>query len=469
MKRTPETKRSADTLPTFLDNQTEDTVATEMFVEGAESDPPPAEPEASVTTGEAENAAAVATEPASPPESAKSTASRRSRAQAAGSMHSSGKLGMGLGVATLLMAIATCVPTDLAAFAARNGVQPNILFVLGALLVAAGATQRHIGRLQRRLDDTENRRQADADVVHQNLQQLVDDNERSNNKAPAEGEDLQHVLLSLQRQDEKINNLTKAIKMYGKPLMEISGQSSDVTSILGTIKTLVEGGAEASRQTLARMETQLRTPTSNKELAELNGAVQKLAARIEALGSKASAVSLEPVLQQLGRLEVAIAAVAQRLEDTEVRKSLLRLEETSQRGQQAVQELLRGDSMRQATAHLQERVDTASKGLSDGLAQLRDGNLGALEAAVRDVQREVSGVATTVAQINAAVKSGVRSANVSAAAPTAPTPTPVTTPSPAAAPTGGTTEGGSGYQTGTRTTGSKNVLGAIAKLKQMKG
>jgi hypothetical protein len=82
-----------------------------------------------------------------------------------------------------------------------------------------------------------------------------------------------------------------------------------------------------------------------------------------------------------------------------------------------------------------------------------------------------------VAQINAAVKSGARldaSAAPTATA-TAAAPSPATSPAPSSpAPTadGGVAPsngGGGGYQTGARSSSGRNVLGAIARLKQMKG
>jgi hypothetical protein len=352
-------------------------------------------------------------------------------------------------------------------------VQPNLPFVAGTLLFTVGAMQRHASRLQHRLDEAENRRQQEAEALHQNLQQLV---VGSAGKAPADGGDLQHMLLSMQRQDEKITNLTKAIKMYGKPLMEISGQGTELAGGLASLKALVDGGVESNRQGMSRIESQLRAPQNQKEFTELNGAVQKLMARIEALAAQKGTVDLAPLQQQVSRLEVTVAAIAQRLDDNEVRKSLLRLEEASHKERDVLQELLRGDSVQKASAQLQARVDSVTKGLNDGLAQLREGNLNGLETAVRDIQREVSGVATTVAQINAAVKGGVRVANQATPTPMpAPTPheptataaTPVAAATPSPASTAG--DSGGGYATGSRSSGGKNVLGAIAKLKQMKG
>jgi BioD-like phosphotransacetylase family protein len=108
--------------------------------------------------------------------------------------------------------------------------------------------------------------------LQESLQFLVAAQQATAAKAPAAGEELQHVLITLQRQDEKINNLTKAIKMYGKPLMEISGQGTELAGSLAQIKTAVEAAAEVGRQANHRLESQLRsTGTPKQELASTAG------------------------------------------------------------------------------------------------------------------------------------------------------------------------------------------------------
>ena len=71
-------------------------------------------------------------------------------------------------------------------------------------------------------------------------------------RAESRNEDLESMRAAIhliERQDEKINNLSKATKMYGKPLLEISNQISDssrqvseVQATLAAIKLLTEQG-----------------------------------------------------------------------------------------------------------------------------------------------------------------------------------------------------------------------------------
>lgn len=387
-------------------------------------------------------------------------------------------LGAGLAMAAFAFAM-PWLPTDAVGALTNLGFGPQGLFVCGMVLAGAGASLRRTARLQQNLDAAEERRRAEAEALQENLHGLLSARSASDEPTANPVQDLQYVLLALQRQDEKLNNLTKAFKMYGKPLMEIANQGTDLAGAVSTVKNMVEANGESGRQALLRMESQLKSPAGKQELADLQNNMLQLVKKVDALAANAPAAAVQPLQQQVGRLEVTIAAIAQRLEDSEVRKSLLRLEETAQKDRETLQELLRGERVQKVGADLQDKLERATRGLTDGLSQLREGNLGGLENAVRDIQREVAGVATTVAQINAAVKSGARATVAAAApvaaAPTAPAASPTPTapaaekPAPNAAPTAEKPAGeGGGYQTGSRSTGGKNVLGAIAKLKQMK-
>lgn len=489
MKRTPETSRAE--LPAFLDateTATEvetppsdladaSTRADEAGPATASPDDTPAPEDATAATGEtAPGDDASATNPTTSPQLTRAAAFVRKHQR----KHSSGQggglfLGAGLAMAAFAFAM-PWLPTDAVGALTNLGFGPQGLFVCGMVLAGAGASLRRTARLQQNLDAAEERRRAEAETLNQNLHGLLSARASSDEPAAHAGQDLQYILLALQRQDEKLNNLTKAFKMYGKPLMEIANQGTDLAGAVSTVKNMVEASSESSRQALLRMESQLKSPAGKQELADLQNNMLQLVKKVDALAAHAPAAAVAPLQQQVGRLEVTIAAIAQRLEDSEVRKSLLRLEEKAQKDRETLQELLRGERVQKVGADLQDKLERATRGLTEGLSQLREGNLGGLENAVRDIQREVAGVATTVAQINAAVKTGARALQAAAApAPAAPAPSPAPTAATekaaaSAAPAADKSSGeGGGYQTGSRSTGGKNVLGAIAKLKQMKG
>jgi hypothetical protein len=317
------------------------------------------------------------------------------------------------------------------------GPSTGALLACAAAFACASALQRRLARLDQRLAAADAERRTETEALHAQFATLAA--QRTGDDGAG---DVSQALLLLQRQDEKIANLTKAVKMYGTPLMEISTQVGELTSALG-----------------------------------------QLDQRFSALVARVAPTNLEPVTQALARVEVAVAAMSQRLDDGEARKSLFRLEEATQKTLTALDQLQRGENVARVGADLQARVDRATADLQSGLAKLREGSLGDLESVVREIQREMAGVATQVAQIGATVKGGARSTTTFAATPTtapasAAEPTPATTnhatapapasPAPAAEATPPAADGG-GYSTGARSSGGKNVLGAIAKLKQMKG
>ena len=329
-----------------------------------------------------------------------------------------------------------------AAAAMAKIIEPQIVVILGVALVAMATGMRRTSRLQQRLDQIESQRHDFDGELRDTLAQIVENPNQASGEAP----DMQHLMLSLQRQDQKINNLTKAIKMYGKPLMEIAGQGTELAGSIAQVKTLVEGATESTRQAVNRVEQQVRSGGDATDLGELQ--------------------------KQIGKLDDSIAAVAQRLDDSEARKSLVRVEDACKEMGAQLETLGRGDTVKAATTELQQSLADATQGMTECIEQMRDGNLSDLETSVRDMQRELAGVATAMSQVQAAVKNG--------AAPTANAPTARTAPAAPARPTTSTSTGnttasmsdakqGDGYATGKRNVASENVLGAIAKLKRMKG
>lgn len=494
MKNPNESTSTADELPGFLqlDEVAHDSIASESMSGSSTDTTAPADTPSLDDSGDPSSTDTVdanldeTTNPATP--------SRQSRRRANVAPASAGTVstyaGFGVIAAAIALAAAPLAPT-LRDNLSQFGIHSASLLVVGTVLAASGTNRRRLAALQQRLDENGGSNADGVASLRDSVQFLVEAQHASNERPPAAGEELQHVLVALQRQDDKVNNLTKAIKMYGKPLMEISGQGTEIAGAVAQTKAAVEASNDAAQKAFAHVRQQLQEAAgTHKEIADLTDIVLKVSSMVEVLQKKQTgSVSLEPLQQQVGRLEVAVAAIAQRVEDNELRKSLLRLEDSTQKAREDVQHLLRGEGLQKATTQLQERLDKATSRVTDGITQLRDNNVSGLETSIREMQRELSGVATSLAQIQAVVKSGGRAAIVASQPTAAPTPAPAapapaappapsntvegqpaapTTPAatPAAAPTA---DGGSnGYQTGKRTSTGKNVLGAIAKLKQMK-
>jgi hypothetical protein len=385
------------------------------------------------------------------------------RRQKVPAVRPAGGLGMTFGAFTTIAGLVTAaLPAATAAMA--SVVAPHTVTLLGLAVFAIAAGRRRSSQLQARLMEMEVQGQQTADELRDTLAQLLAGHNGTNstNSNADSAADMQHVMLSLQRQDQKINNLTKAIKMYGKPLMEIAGQGTELAGSVAQVRSLTEGAAESNRQAINRVEQLVRSSSGKNDLGDLP--------------------------EQVGKLQVSLAAMSQRLEDNEVRKSLVRVEDATTQLRSHLETLLTGETVKSATAELQTSLTKATAELSNGIKQLQDGNLAGLETSVRDIQRELSGLATGMSQVQAAVKSGARVAQ--APQPTAPEATATSqaakvqsannpsssnpgSDNPGSSAAAGTTATAevetAGYSTGKRKTTGKNVLGAIAKLKQMKG
>ena len=59
------------------------------------------------------------------------------------------------------------------------------------------------------------------------------------------------LLMSAQRQDENTNNLTKAVKMYGKPLMDIPNPVTELAATRDHGRKATEARAETARRPAA--------------------------------------------------------------------------------------------------------------------------------------------------------------------------------------------------------------------------
>ncbi|HZN37189.1 MAG TPA: hypothetical protein VFD82_00210 [Planctomycetota bacterium] len=385
-----------------------------------------------------------------------------------------------------------------------KGFSPQSLMLLGAVLFAASVTHRRVVAQHSRREATEVLSSIDNEALLQitlSLQSLADAHRQGG--LPLAADDLQQVNRALQRQDEKINNLTKAMKMYGKPLMEITGQGAELYSSLAVVKTAVEAGGEAANKALARIEQQLRAHDTQKPAIspELLASLTKATAKIASLEEKSDR-ALEPLQKQIGRLEStfgaalekienndsskrlqriesSVGAAMEKIENNDSNKRLQRIEEATKKAREDVQELLRGPDVEKVVAQLQDRLDKATARLADGIQKMREDSIAELASQIREVQREITGLAKSVAQVQAAVRNGAVRAEApaptwlgpasAAPQPTAPTPSSPPPAAPAAGAAGVTPTATGEYQTGKRATSSKNVLGAIAKLKQMKG
>ncbi len=432
---------------------------------------------------------------------------RRARQQANAAKPSNGGLGrmlgvllMGLGIAATALRSSASVQSMLQTV----GIDGAVLLVLGAVTFILSTIRKQQAVVQTRIEELAQGQQLTQTELQENLQFLVEQHHISAERPPAEGEELARVLTALERQDEKVGNISRALKMYGKPLMEISTQGNDVAAQLTQLKQQLDSFGELVQQGFTRIENASRP--QHVDFGPIETKVGEMIADLRrTLMSFSDRMPSEAGLQQqLVRVEATITSLAQRQDDSELRKSLLRLEDTHKQHGKKLEQLAHQDVVAQEVQRIEKMVDLTMGKLTNTVDQVRNKELGGLENTVRDIQREMAGLATSVAYIQQAVRGGMTTskptstpqnnpamATVATLAEPASEHAAVRAPEAAATTTGSAAPSGSGYtpvvpqpapnatpdaqkgvaenRTGSRDTSSKNVLGAIQKLKKLKG
>lgn len=232
------------------------------------------------------------------------------------------------GIATTILEGQGKLPVRLANW----GYDSSILLAIGTVTYVLGAMRRQVALSQVRIDALSFQQQEAQLDMQANLQYLVEQQQIHAEKPPAQGEELERVMVGLQRQDEKVNNLSRALKMYGKPLMEIANQGADVAAQVNQLKGHIEALLGAMQQGFTRVETAARSQTIDlgpleQKATEAANETRKL---LQGFGERMPSAQVQQQLQQqLVRVEASVQSLSQRTEDPEVRKSLVRLEDTS--------------------------------------------------------------------------------------------------------------------------------------------
>jgi hypothetical protein len=241
------------------------------------------------------------------------------------------------------------------------------------------------------------------------------------------GDEFGQVLFALQRNEEKLINLTKATKTFGKPLIEMTSQVADAAAQAAQSQSLIQALRVSTENGMGKLEEALRKQDGQTpaETAALRTALEQLRTDVQgkldtALREvKASPDAVQRQLQSLsGTLEGKLTSLAQRLHDD---------------------------------------LEGVSKDLAGKLAELGKGgkdvavNLGPVQNAIAELRRDLQSLGSSTG----------RSATAAAAPAATPGPAPAEEPPPAS--------GLASSIAGERNSKGGNVLGAIAKLKKLRG
>lgn len=356
-----------------------------------------------------------------------------------------GLLGIGLGIASTAAPEAVGRLTQVLS---GIGLTPFAFCLAGLIFGATGIGRSQAARRnsiqERRLNALDRTVRAIAESGPRNSGQLDD---------PEGNRDIDRMFVALQRQDEKINNLTRATKLYGKPLIEISNQVTELTN-----------------------HVQDTEPMMDEIRKALSGSIESLTTKMDELGEQVVR-AMSGLKSSIEETQLEISDNTQRARE-ERQKSLDEVVTRIQDEQHKSLEDVVGRIHEERSKSLDEIVgriqEDARKSLDDAMQQVHEaisglqgstsGNDGLddLERGISSIQREVQGLATAISRIE--------SRPAAAAAPRASAPAPAAAAAPAAsgAPSGGDSGEIAQKIAGARQASGKNVLGAIAKLKSMR-
>jgi hypothetical protein len=437
--------------------------------------------EAATSAGDLNAALESLDEPAAPPPPTPTPRRSRRASSAPRAIGSSHGVWIGLGVGATLVGIALAVvagmrlPAAAPAFEALGlaGVTPAVLVILGLLCWGIGLVlQRQVQNLQEagRLENTLGDLLTLTDAVDLATRQLQEADAARAATPTTSSDDLGQVLFALQRTDEKIVNLTKATKTFGKPLVEITAQLADAAAQvvqsqahIQALKVTAENGLGRVEETLrkqsdGRVADEARADGLRRAFEELRVAVQ---ARIEAQ-TRELQMALDATKTELGK-QVANAAPATGA-----------LEKRVDALQSSLQSSLEDQLTAQAKT-LRDSLDGVSRELAAKVGELakapRDSgvNLAPIQSAINDLRRDFANLSHGLA--NAPRVTSAPTVAVGPLSDPPPAPPPAPAPAPAAKIAGEDPPPNGLAQSiaGQHTPKNANVMGAIAKLKKLRG
>ena len=191
------------------------------------------------------------------------------------------------------------------------GLTPTALVTIAVIVIGIAILRGRQANIELRVGDVEATLLDNDTGMSASLDYLVEAQEHHLDRPPASGEELERVLLVLQRQDEKVNNLTRAIKMYGKPLIEITKQMADVTARIEALRSSV--GTIAETVDTSGLETALAGISESLQ-KQIGGELDKILSEV----SKQDDDTLTKTLAELKQEMSQMASSVQRLQQSGV-------------------------------------------------------------------------------------------------------------------------------------------------------
>lgn len=177
------------------------------------------------------------------------------------------------------------------AFFERTGLAPVDFLLIGLVCVGLGSLWRRMRAHEAQLAATMHAVAHDGDRLQEQLDYLIETHgaSRAADGSAVPSHALQQAVHLIERQDEKINNLSKATKMYGKPLLEITNQMAESSRMLAEMGSRIDAVKVILEQSSSRLETALTTEVrkvrgpDTADLKEAIGATRDTVRALEVL------------------------------------------------------------------------------------------------------------------------------------------------------------------------------------------
>lgn len=329
---------------------------------------------------------------------------------------------------------------------AGSGLAPIDIVVLGAVLAGLAGLRRHVQRQGEDLAQALQGSRADAalpDDLQSQIAFLVEAASGPSSQGGGQlAQELQRALHLIKRQEEKINNLSKATKMYGKPLIEITNQMSESTHQLSEIGSRLDAVKVIAEQSANRLETTLRSELNKAGSVDTSGITASIQATRDTV--KALEALQRDLSQRLTDKSDKLASdVQSALRDS--RRGMESLQQGLEQTQTTIVDRIKGIKLPTPPPPAPTTVETP-KELTD---------------AITNIEKQLNGLTQTVAKLGTMATAAPAAPAAAAAPPSAPAPSARKAPAAAPAEPAPDPNAGAGKS-------SSNVMSAIAKLKQLR-
>jgi hypothetical protein len=292
-------------------------------------------------------------------------------------------------------------PEGLVAFLQRTGIAPVDLVLVGIVVLGLAL----LGRRLRQHDSGMlaahgvERDAAQWDELRAQIDELIAHRPSGDSGGdPANVmEAVQRAIHLIERQQEKITNLSKATKMYGKPLLEITNQLAETSRGVAELGSRMDALKVIIEQTTARLDATVRTEVAKSaqagtgDLRETIAATRDTVAGLEALQRDLS----QRLTEKTDKMATEVAAA----------------KSESNRGLEALRSALATNLEKVAA-----KVDAAAEQMAQQMAEQT------AERLVAAVHTELESVGNSVAETKAAVARAAEQMTKAAAAAPAPSP-----------------------------------------------